>query len=111
MPQNSTRSPRILLLLAYLYVGLGVFIVGICLLPVQHQGMVNPSADLDTSNISDLRTQYGQVGLAAGADFWEYPGTGDLPSPPADADVDGRVFVPQDLDGDGDIEGDLELGA
>ena len=56
MPQNSTRSPRILLLLAYLYVGLGVFIVGVCLLPVQHQGMVNPSADLDPTNFFELST-------------------------------------------------------
>ena len=104
MPQK-TSSPRILLLLAYLYVGLGVFIVGICLLPVQHQGMVNPSADLDTSNVAYLGFQPGEVGLAAGVDFAQYAPVS------CDADVDGRVFVPQDLDGDGDIEGDLELGA
>ena len=127
MPQNSTRSPRILLLLAYLYVGLGVFIAGVCLLPVQHQGMVNPSADLDTSNIAYLGYQPGEVGLATGVDAAIYA-TPAAPAPydppagtghqegqtvPSCEGIDWDEVDPVDLNHDGYIDcgSDLELGA
>lgn len=94
MPQNSTPAPRPLVhtvaRILFLCV-VGAIALVVATAPTQQQGMFNPGADLDTTNVTYLGFQPGEVGLAAGADVLEYGPSAQAAEVPCSTDYECAV--------------------